>query len=417
MSRGLQGFVHAEDLHGPTGLNQVLRRYGTQSVTAAIHAQDARLSATAGPFTFGRPIVTGGLAALGGSVEVTVNPDQSIRWKGHMHDSGADGYDFSISAIVRSPTGHAVAVAKSGSVGGTFTSGDRDFDWDETTAGGGNVGPVADYAGMQLETHLEYESDIGSTLEAAVSWLVKFAVGAALGSAGGIVVFVGMEIGSLISAGSLVPGARMAEGILWMAGPTNTLFAIACEGIAQLGSRERALTQEEYDFANQVFLGAMPPRDKIRLTDTIGGGNRAFTFPRYDGKITLNMGQTAWDDPRRYRGEARNADGTLGTYGRTFIHEMTHAAQIHFSTQLDYLARGLSAKVCEVSGSSPYTYGPAGPDWLDAFNMEQQAQIVGDWANAVVSSKQVPNYQTSIPADINSQYFRYIQEFVRTGRY
>ena len=70
---------------------------------------------------------------------------------------------------------------------------------------------------------------------------MKFAVGSALGPLGGIVVFVGMEIGSLISAGSLVPGARLAEGILWMAGPANTLFAIACDGIAELGSRERAL--------------------------------------------------------------------------------------------------------------------------------------------------------------------------------
>lgn len=415
MTRGLQGFVHAEDLHGPTGLNQVVHRYGTKSVTAAIRAQDARLHATAGPFTFGKPIVTGGAAALGGSVEVTVNPDQSIRWKGHMHDSGADGYDFSISAIVRTPTGHAVAVARSGSVGGTFTSGDRDFDWDETVAGGVNVGPVADYAGMQLETHLEYESDFDSVVEAALSWLVKFAVGTALGPAGGIVVFVGLEIGSVISTGSLVAGARLAEGILWMAGPGNTLFAIACDGIGQLGSRERALTQEEYGFADQVFLGALPPRDDIRLTDTIGGNDRAFTFPRFDGKITLNMGPTAWDDPRRYHGETRNADGTLGTYGRTFIHEMTHAAQIHFSTNLDYLARGFSTKVCEVSGN-PYHYGPAGPDWLDAFNMEQQAQIVGDWANAAVSETQV-DYQTDIPADVNSPYFRYIQEYVRTGRY
>jgi hypothetical protein len=48
----------------------------------------------------------------------------------------------------------------------------------------------------------------------------------------------------------------------------------------------------------------------------------------------------------------------VGGLGRTFIHEMTHAAQIHFLTKLDYLAKGLSTKVCEVFGSSPYLYGP-----------------------------------------------------------
>jgi hypothetical protein len=86
-----------------------------------------------------------------------------------------------------------------------------------------------------------------------------------------------------------------------MAGPANTLFAIAAEGIAAVGSRTRELTQEEYDWANgEVFLGSLPPRDKIVHTDTIGGGNRAFTFPRFDGKITLNMGPDGWPEPRNY---------------------------------------------------------------------------------------------------------------------
>lgn len=103
MTRSLQGVVHDEGLTGPTGLTGFVHRYGTKSVTEAIRAQTARLQATAGPFTFPAQIVTGGAAALGGSVEVTINPDKSVRWKGHMHDSGADGYDFAISAMVRTP--------------------------------------------------------------------------------------------------------------------------------------------------------------------------------------------------------------------------------------------------------------------------------------------------------------------------
>ncbi|KXF75575.1 hypothetical protein ATN84_16360 [Paramesorhizobium deserti] len=70
----------------------------------------------------------------------------------------------------------------------------------------------------------------------------------------------------------------------------TTLFAIAAEGIAAIGSRSRELTQEEYDWANgRVFQGALPPRDQIVLTNTIGGGGRAFAFPRFDRQITLNM--------------------------------------------------------------------------------------------------------------------------------
>jgi hypothetical protein len=416
MTRGLQRFVHDEGLSGPTGLAPILHGYDTRSVGEAIRRQAARLSATAGPFTFGAQITTGGLAALGGNVAVTVNPDKSVRWNGHMHDSGADGYDFFVTALVRSATGHAVALAKSGHVGGTFTSGDRDFDWDQLSPPSTGIGAVADYATARLQTHLEYDSDIGTALESALSWVVKFAVGAAVGPLGGVVVFVGLEIGSLISSGSLVPGARLAEGILWMAGPANTLFAIAGEGIAQLGSTERELSQGEYDFADEVFRGTLPPRDKIRLTDTIGAGDNAFTFPRYDGKITLNMGPTAFADPRAYKGQKRNPDGSQGSYGRTFIHEMTHACQIEHGTDLDYLARGLAAKGCDALGDA-YLYGPAGPDWLDAYGLEQQAQIVGDWFSAIHKDDNTTQNQTSIPQDVNSPYFHYIQDYVRTGRY
>lgn len=41
-----------------------------------------------------------------------------------------------------------------------------------------------------------------------------------------------------------------------MAGPSNTLLAIAAEGIASAGSRERELTEEEYRWADErVFRG------------------------------------------------------------------------------------------------------------------------------------------------------------------
>ena len=269
------------------------------------------------PSLFTAPIVTGGLAALGGSVTITINRDGSVRWQGHAHDSGADGYDFGITALVRTPSGRAIALAHTGSVGGTLTSGSRDHDWDEIHPSRPYISNfLSDYSNGNLETHLDYSSDIGETFESIINWVVKFGIGASLTYVGAIV-FVGVEIGSLISTGSLVPGARVMEGVLWMAGPGNTLLAIVAEGIASLGSRTRELTTEEYDWANNtVFSGALPARDRIVLTDTIGGGNRAFTFPRYDGKITLNMGPDGFSDPRKY---------PSGTYGQTFIHELVHS--------------------------------------------------------------------------------------------
>jgi uncharacterized protein with LGFP repeats len=356
------------------------------------------------PLVFTAPIMTGGLAALGGWVTVTVNLDGSVRWQGHAHDSGADGYDFGIAALVRTPSGRAIALAHSGHVGGTFTSGSRDHDWDETNPPSSLISRfLVDYNDGQLESHLEYSSDIGSALESAANWLVKFGVGDLLAPVG-VVVFIGLEVGSLISTGSLVPGARVAEGVLWMAGPGNSVLAIAAEGIASLGSRTRELEAEWYDWANnEVFLGALPPRDRLVLTDTIGGNNRAFTFPRYDGKITLNMGSAAFDDPRNY---------PSGKYGQTFIHELVHACQIqHTKMDLALLADAFASKVCEATGSNPYTYGPAGPVYSD-FNLEQQAQIVSDWFAGSVPSG---SNQTSISKDTSSPYFRYINDNIRTG--
>jgi hypothetical protein len=262
-----------------------------------------------------------------------------------------------------------------------------------------------DFTHGQFQTNLEYSSDIGSALEKAVGWLIKFGLGAGLTTVGAVV-FVGAEIGSLIATGSLVPGARIVEGTLWMAGPGNTLFAILAEGVASVGSRTREITQEEYDWANaEVFLGALPPRDRLVLTDTIGGDNRAFTFPRFDGKITLNMGPASFADPRNFPGRPR---------GQVFVHELVHACQIeHAPMDLTLLADAFSTKICEVTGGNPYAYGPAGPDY-SSFNLEQQAQIVSDWFSG---GHPASSNQTGVPKDTNSPYFRYITGNVRIGRF
>jgi hypothetical protein len=374
------------------------------------------------PRVFDAPIITGGLAALGGWIKLTINPDGSVRWQGHAHNSGADGYDFGISAVVRTPSGRAVAVAHSGHVGGTFTPGSPNHNWDVTQPSSQWIAEnFGEFLNAQFHTNLEYSSDIGSALEKAVSWLVKFCVGAVLTTPVGAVLFVGIEIGSLISTGSLVPGARVAEGILWMAGPGNTVFAIVAAGIASVGSRTRELAQEEHDWANnEVFLGALPPRDRIVLTDTIGGGDRAFTFPRFDGKITLNMGPDAFADPRLYKvGRGRKPEKYPSpnppiAKGEVFVHELVHACQIqHSPVDLGLLADALASKVCEATGGDPYAYGPAGTDY-SSFNLEQQAQIVSDWFAGAV---QKGSNQTRSAKDPNSPYFRYITDNVRIGRF
>jgi hypothetical protein len=374
--RSLLKVAREDDLAHVVSLRDLAARHGAKSAHALVSAHDQSHGHGSQPISWSVPIETGGLAALGGSVTVTIGIDGSVRWQGHAHDSGLDGYDFAISAVVRGSSGRTVALTHAGHVGGTLTSGAADHDWDVTQpANPALAARLHQFAGAALKTNLEYESDIG------------------------------LEVGSLISTGSLVPGARVAEGILWMAGPANTLFAIAAEGIASAGSKTREITQEEYDWANaEVFDGALPARNKLVLTDTIGGGNRAFTFPRYDGKITLNMGPAAFADPRNYP----------GVPGRTYIHELVHACQIeHASMDVSLLADALSSKLCEATGGNPYAYAEAGPEYT-TFNLEQQAQIVSDW---FAGKGREATDQTKMPKDPDSPYFRYIVENVRIGRF
>ncbi|WP_142282916.1 hypothetical protein [Mycobacterium aquaticum] len=355
--------------------------------------------------TFDAPIVSGGLAALGGHIWVTLHGDGTVEWKGHAHDSGADGYDFTVNAVVPGPAGVAVALTHSGHVGGTVTTGARDHDWDEQYPNGFVRDSWPILVKAQLQTDLEYTSDIGEAFESLLDWALKSAFDGAF-PGGGAIIFVGTELGSLFTTGSLVPGARIVGPVLWLAGPSNTLFAMTADAIAKVGSSEREVHQAEYDWANnEVFGGALPPRDTLRITDTVGAGDRAFTFPRYDGATVLNL---------RPDGFAAIYDGESGAtpnayLQHTFLHELVHACQIAHSHNLSYLTSALAA-----SGS--YAYGPPGPDY-SSFNFEQQAQIVSDWwLGQNTATSNTSGNQSTVAKDKNSPYFRYVLD-ARLGRF
>jgi hypothetical protein len=360
------------------------------------------------PLVFTGRIKSGGLAALGGGVTAILHPDGSIRWQGHAHNSGADGYDFQVGMTVRTPTGQAVALVKSGSVGGTFTAGERDFDWNETIPPNLRLREhFADFALAESTTQTEYTSDIGTTIEDLTEWLLTWAAGSTIGLGGAAVLFVGVELGSLIATGSLVPGARLINGVLWMVGPANTMFALVAEGVASLGSRTREMTQEEYNWANaEVFAGSLPPREKIFISDTIAG-ERAFCYPRWDGGYLIAMGDIIDDSNTWKNPESRKA------YKTTLVHELVHACQLKSaSINVALAADALAAQVCSISGN-PYKYGLAGFDYTDLL-MEAQANVVSDW----FAGRQRPETnQTSMPKDTNSPYYPYITNNLHLGRF
>ena len=373
----------------------------------AVGKNETVYTTSSGGTTFNGKITSGGLAALGGWANITVCGDGTTVWEGHAHNSGADGYDFGVSAFLTDRRGHAVAFSHFGHVGGTFTPGSRDHNWNQVNPRNDIVAKYYDgFAAGEAKFNTQYSSDIGSALETALGVVAGWVVGAnPVGAAAGLVVFVGVEVGALISTGSPVPGARLVEGILWLAGPSNTLLALVAAGIADAGSQTRALTDDEYKWADgEVFQGTLPPRDKIVLTDTIGGGDRAFTFPRFDGKITLNMGKEGFDDPRHYHTDPNKYDKNhRRVYGEVFIHELTHSWQIaHTPMTQALLADAFASKICEATGGDPYQYEISGQSF-GTFNLEQQAQIVSDWF-ARGKDENLPNY-------------RYIVENVRTGQY
>jgi hypothetical protein len=356
------------------------------------------LGAVFDPLVFEAQLITGGIAALGGWCRVTIDYTGQVRWEGHAHDGGADGYDFTVTSAIATPGGMTVALAHSGHVGGTITSGSRDNNWNELHPGPGGV-TMQELNDGVFSNHLEYTSDIGSALEGTFQWIVKFCVGTALTPIAGIV-FVGVEAASLIGTGSLGPGARILAGTLWMAGPANCLLALAADAIASTGYHTTPLSYEAYDWANSaVYNGTLPPRENIVISNMLGFGGVAFTFPRFDGKTVLNLGPLGFSDPRNYKNEKGN------DWGRTFIHELVHACQIQYSpNNIAFIARALSANA---RGHSQDMYNYAGPN-VDyrSLNLEQQAGIVEDWF-AGTSNGHGPGH-TGTPKDTKSPYYHFI---------
>jgi hypothetical protein len=122
------------------------------------------------------------------------------------------------------------------------------------------------------------------------------------------------------------------------------------------------------------------------------------------------MGPTSFEDPRFHQGEGR--PGREKRYGHPFIHELAHACQIeHSNMDTSYLADGLTARLCE-----SYEYGRAGFDFTE-LALEPQASVVGDWFIGEPSNPGWVTDHTRKPVDVDSPYFRYIVENVRTGHY
>ncbi|MFB6838346.1 hypothetical protein [Streptomyces sp. NPDC056361] len=368
-----------------------------------------------------KPIESGGLAALGGWAGVNICVDGSVQWYGHAHDSGADGYDFGVAFYVRSDK-RMLALSHNGSV----SAGSRDHDWEEIHPPTGVVtGILSDLLGAEASMNMQYTSHIGQTLEGVVSLGLKWLVGSLIGDvAGGLAIFIGVELGSLIATGEFGAGAVIVENVLWMAGPGNTLLAIAAHAITELAYDEKEIPREAYDLINEhVFGRTLPAHGDLRITNVAAvggsGGTAAFTMSSPVGdKIRLNMGPAGFADPVGYdTGEVGQTKLPIIPY-ETLVHELTHAWQIKWTGFApSWFADAVSATV---EGSGSYQYGPAGPEFAGGFTIEGQAQIVSDWFNKYARNKTDPKAgfaQLEGNKALTDPYFRYIQDNIRLGNY
>ncbi|EOO24985.1 hypothetical protein IIU_06558 [Bacillus cereus VD133] len=343
--------------------------------------------------------------ALGGWVDMTVRSDGSYTIHFHMHDSGSSGYDFQVRAILaipdkdNTPTGIALVSTHSGHVGGTFSSGSRDDDYEEN-----GINP-------QIQANWE-------RIEQA-----KFFVTKDYDPTGVLGYFQG-----LLNAMADFFGTSIGEGIGLFFALTSEAHQVfeKIEEITEIGGMfvvpilnaqlrglilatidaifsffdTRPMTKSEIDFVKGVF-GNTLPIDKIELTNLKSFGGRSFTTPSIDGTKTYCHMGPAYKDPVHY------SEGVNGAYpreGELLIHELTHAWQIEYSDFLPgTICAGILGQTQYTFGHDVYDYGPPGPPF-SSFDTEGQAAIVDQWYGGIKTAV-VPFRK---PEDRNDPYYFYI---------
>jgi hypothetical protein len=379
------------------------------------------LAGYVGDVVLSEPLITGDGVALGGHHQVTLHKDGTFRYEGHFRATGWPSYTVSLATRILATDGTVLALAAQGEVHGTNEAGDREHSW---TLEGYNPMIALHWADLRHATwdhNLQYDVDFFGDVGDVALFVLKWTMAAAVGPVGVIVLLAAEAIDRLDLQELALPatvGLLLTGGVVLILGPQMLVPAlvvgVAAGLVTALMVHQRALTDDEYAFADQVFEGTLP-RERIRLTNLVGAGDRAFTVPGPGGVILVNLGK-GYDDPRGYTGHGGD-ERDVEIAGQLLIHELTHAWQIaHTSFLPGMMCSAIGNQVGTLGGDmSVYEYGPPGPNF-DTFNLEQQGAIVDGWfaGNLARERGQQSAYAPMLTDDANP-YWRYVRDHIRAG--
>ena len=381
---------------------------------------------------------TADIPDLGGwGTEVAIYLDGSSEFRGGVHNENLfEGYDFHVNVVLMSPTGTGVSFYRKGHVGADNPGpGDGNKEeWDESHPVNNRLqAAILEMQDATIRVSSDHTHDITGVLDDIVSFVFRFAAGVFPSPVPGLsmsaLIFIGVSAGSLITNGSLGPGAHISEGLLWLAGPEGTFYALAADLLHNLGEKSREIHDHEYEWLKrhevtdstgtrmvEVFGEFLPPKDKILITDTIGAGDRPFVFPTWDGKYSLNLGPDGEADPINF--DPKGYDPTNPSSrpaGHSFVHETMHAWQLyHRDTPSAYpIETSISQIWATISGNDPYDYEPAGQNFSH-YGPEAQAELFADWYTGHDRHNPAVWNGTRM-ASTDHDYYRYAVDNVQAG--
>ena len=231
------------------------------------------------------------------------------------------------------------------------------------------------------------------------------------------VVLLGSALGKhlgvrVVGPGGLV-GVIVAGASVMVLGPLGFTVGMIAGAIGAAVIKYRTISDAEYAFAKRIFKDQLPPQSQLILTnvastDANADGGRKFTIPNVDGSILLNLGEACFHDPINWAGRVN-----YFRPGQCFIHELTHAWQIHHRSSVGVLCDFVTKRRAAVDADA-YHYGT--PDTkFDDFGLEQQAHIVDDWYGGSRTAAFGHTSNMNDPEDFQDPFFHYIANNIWLG--